>query len=428
MRRDLPRIRAAFGRICVLFAAGLAAVGHAGAQAADAPPPLVVVGIDGFRPDYLDRANVPVLRRLAAGGVRGDGLIPPFPSKTFPSFTTIATGLWPAHHGIVGNTMDDPAIPGRFLLADHDVRSDPRWWRGEPLWTTAERQGRRAAGLFWPGDDVAIGGRRPSDWTRYDDDFPNDARVDRVLEWLARPAPDRPALVMTYFSLVDAAAHDHGPDAPATLAAAAAADALLGRLLAGIGRLGLDRQLNLVVVSDHGMAETRIDRTIVLDDYLDVSSVDVIETGPMLRLAPAPSGPSPMAAAAIVDRLRDAHPHLAIYRAEDVPARYHTAGASRLPPVIGLADDGWLVLTRGERDRWLARGGTVRGDHGFAPESASMHGLFVASGPDFRPGQRVPPFDSVHLYELFCRLLRITPSPNDGDPEVTAGWLVPGRR
>ena len=393
-----------------------------------AAAPLVIVGIDGFRPDYLDRANVPVLRRLAAAGVRGAGLIPPFPSKTFPSFTTIATGLWPAHHGIVANTMDDPAIPGRFTLADHDVRSDPRWWRGEPIWNTAEGQGRRTASLFWPGDDVAIGGRRPSDWTRYDDDFPNDARVDRVLEWLARPAADRPALVMTYFSLVDTASHDHGPDAPATLAAAAAADALLGRLLVGIGRLGLDRQINLVVVSDHGMAETRIERTIVLDDYLDVSSVDVIESGPMLRLAPTPSASPPLTAAAIVDRLRGAHPHLAIYRGEDVPPRYHSAGADRLPPVIGLADDGWLVMTRGERDTWLARGGTVRGDHGFAPEAASMHGLFVASGPDFRPGLRVPAFDSVHLYELFCRLLRITPSSNDGDPEVTAGWLVPGRR
>ena len=137
----------------------------------------------------------PRCRRCAgspAPGVRAAGLIPPFPSKTFPSFTTIATGLWPAHHGIVGNTMDDPAIGRRFALADHDGRSDPRWWLGEPIWVTAERQGRRTAGMFWPGDDVAIDGRRPTTWTRFDDAYPHEARVDRVLEWFARPA-GRPA-------------------------------------------------------------------------------------------------------------------------------------------------------------------------------------------------------------------------------------------
>ena len=248
-------------------------------------PPLVIVGIDGFRPDYLDRADVPVLRGLAERGVRGAGLIPPFPSKTFPSFTTIATGLWPAHHGIVGNTMDDPAIGRRFTLADLDGRSDPRWWLGEPIWAAAERQGRRASGMFWPGDDVAIGGRRPSDWLRFDDAYPHEARVDRVLEWFARPSAERPALAMLYFSLVDAASHDDGPHAPQALAAAAAADRLVGRLVTGLERRGLGGGVNLVVVSDHGMAETRLDRVVVLDDLIDPAAVDVLETGPMLRVA-----------------------------------------------------------------------------------------------------------------------------------------------
>ena len=150
--------------LACLLATGLAGCAPPGTPAAKESTPLILVGIDGFRHDYLDIADVPALRRLARTGVRADGLIPPFPSKTFPSFTTIATGLLPVHHGIVGNTMDDPGIDTRFSLSDHHGRSDPRWWLGEPLWNTAERQGRLTASLFWPGDDVEIGGRRPGSW------------------------------------------------------------------------------------------------------------------------------------------------------------------------------------------------------------------------------------------------------------------------
>lgn len=402
-----------------LLAALLASDARLLTQTADRRAPLVLVAIDGFRPDYLETADVPVLRTLAETGVRATGLIPPFPSKTFPSFTTIATGLLPVHHGIVANTMDDPGIGSRFSLSDHDARSDPRWWLGEPIWNTAARQGRRTASLFWPGDDVEIGGRRPGAWQRYDDDYPNGARVDRLLEWLSRPPAERPDFLATYFSLVDSAAHDYGPASREAMAAVAQVDALVGRLVAGLARLELDRRVNLVFVSDHGLAETRPERVILLEDYLDLADVDVIETGPMLRLAPRGT----RTAEALVAALAGKHPHLAVYRGAAVPSRYRYRGSARIPPVVGVADDGWLVLTRAERDRWMAKGGGTHGDHGFVPDTPAMHGLFLANGPAFRQGLRVRAFESVHLYELFCRLLDIVPAGNDGAARVTSPML-----
>lgn len=394
------------------------------------PPPqtLVVVGVDGFRSAYLDLADVPVLRGLAATGIRAAGFIPPFPSKTFPSFLTIATGLLPVHHGIVNNTMDDPALPFRFRLADHDGRSDPRWWLGEPLWLTAERQGVRAAGMFWPGDDVEILGRRPSDWKRFDQSFPHEARVDEVLGWLSRPVESRPRLVMLYLDLVDTASHSHGPSSPEALDAAARADALIGRLQAGLRALRIEAATNVVVVSDHGMAETSPSRVIVLDDYLDPSTVDVIETGPSLRLAPKDAAAlSPEAreawTARTVEKLRGRHPRLQVYRGDRMPERFGYSGSPRIPPVIALADDGWLVQTRAQRDRWIANGGGARGEHGFDPALPSMHGVFVAAGPAFRSGLRVPAFESRHVYELLCRVLGIRPAKNDGDAGVTRAML-----
>jgi predicted AlkP superfamily pyrophosphatase or phosphodiesterase len=388
---------------------------------AQPPAPLVLlIGIAGYRPDYLERADVPALRRLAARGLRAAGLVPPFPSKTFPSFTSMATGLVPARHGIVSNTIDDPAIPGRFRLADHDVRSDPRWWRGEPIWNTAGRQGLRTAGLFWPGDDVDIGGRRPTDWLPYDESLPNDARVARVLGWLARPAAERPALVTLYFSLVDETSHAHGPFAAPTLAAAAEADRLVGSLVEGVTRLGLDARATYVVVSDHGMAETTLDRTVLLDDYVDLARVEVLDAGPFLGLRP--TGPAAPSAAALVAALRAA-PHLQVWTRAEVPARYRYDDPGRIPPVVGVADDGWQVLTRAARDRWRAAGGRPRGEHGYAPEVTNMQGLFVAAGPALKAGVRVPAFDNIHVYALLCRLLGVMPAANDGDPAVTAGFL-----
>lgn len=401
----------------------------ASARPAHEPRVLVLVGIDGFRPDYLVRADVPVLRALAARGVQARGLIPPFPSKTFPSFTTIATGLLPVHHGIVNNTMYDPAIPGRFALSDHIGRSDPRWWRGEPIWNTAERQGLRTAGLFWPGDDVEILGRRPSDYLPYDDDFPNDRRVEIVLDWLSRPEATRPRLVLLYFSLVDVASHAHGPLSREALTAASAVDALLGRLADGVGTRGLAASTDIVVVSDHGLAETHPDRVVVLEDLIDLSDVDVIETGPSVQLRPKEAvAPGPAARAqwtrATFAALAGRHPRLRVYEGSALPARFRARGSERLAPIIGLADEGWVIQTRAQRDRWTANGGGTRGEHGFDPALRSMHGVFVAAGPSFRAGLRLLPFESVHVYELLCRVLGIRSAGNDGDPRVLARALV----
>lgn len=434
--RRRAAVAAALAWLCGagLIATGPAVGPGAGRQAGPVAQMLIVLGIDGFRPDYLDTADVPALRGLAARGVRAAGFIPPFPSKTFPSFITIATGLVPAHHGILNNTMDDPAIPVRFRLSDHEGRSDPRWWLGEPVWVTAERQGVRAAGMFWPGDDVEIQGRRPSDWTAFDQDLPHDTRVDRVLDWLSRPAGTRPRLMMLYFDLVDTASHTLGPHSREALAAAAAADRLVARLLAGVAARGFTASTNVVVVSDHGMAETSPDRVVVLDDYLDLSAVDVIETGPSVRLQPkrvpalSPAGREAWARRTFA-ALDGRHPRLRVYRGNRLPARFRYTGSVRIPPIIGLADDGWLVQTREQRDRWVARGGGARGEHGFDPALPSMHGVFVAAGPAFREGVRLPAFESRHAYELFCRVLGIRPSKNDGDPAVTRPALagVPGR-
>ena len=392
-----------------------------GSRAPVTPPPAIVilVSIDGWRWDYLDRFDPPVLSRMAAEGVRADGLIPQFPSKTFPNHYTIVTGLRTAHHGIISNNMRDPLIAGEFTLSNREVQLDSRWWGGEPIWNTAEKQGRIAAAMFWPGSETVIGGGQATYWTPYQDDLPHHDRVNQILAWLRLPDGKRPSFLTLYYSDVDNAGHRGGPDAPEVREAALRVDRSLGDLVAGVKELGLADRVNYVITSDHGMSALSLDRVIVLDNYVDVSTVDVVDWAPVLSLLPKDGDVEKLYAA-----LKDKHPRLHVYRRDEIPAEYGIAGHPRLPPVVGIADDGWNIASARDVKRWSAEERRPQGGaHGYDARVQSMQGLFIAQGPRIARGLRVKPFENIHVYELMCAVLGITPAKNDGDPAVTRDML-----
>ena len=380
---------------------------------------LILVSIDGFRWDYLDRLAPPTLSRLAANGVRAEGLIPQFPSKTFPNHYTIVTGLTLAHHGIVSNNMRAPDIPGEFSMSNRDVLADPRWWGGEPIWNTAEKQGRRAGAMFWPGSETVIGGRQATFWTPFDDGLPNSERVNTVLGWLRLPEEERPSFVTLYFSDVDSAGHSRGPDSAEVRDAVQRVDQSIAQLVQGVGQAGLGDRVHYVVVSDHGMAQLSPDRMILLDDYIDVTTADVVDWAPVLALSPKDGDVDKLYAA-----LKDKHPALDVYRSSDIPAAYRLAGHPRLPAIFAIAREGWFPTSKKEVQRWgqpdrHAPGGT----HGYDAQVKSMQGLFIAAGPRIRAGVTVAPFENIHLYDFMCAVLGLQPAKNDGDSAVTRDML-----
>jgi predicted AlkP superfamily pyrophosphatase or phosphodiesterase len=405
-------------RLTLAFLAGaLACTGRSSPRVATpSTSSLVLISIDGFGADYINRPHAAQLRTLAQRGVRAKWMTPVFPSKTYPNHYTIATGLWPEHHGVVSNTMWDSTIGYRFEISSERAVSDSRWWGGEPIWVTAERQGRRAAAFFWPGTEAAIGDVRPTWWRRYDARVPNADRIRQVVDWLSLPPDSAPALVTLYFGEVDWHSHEFGPDAPQTDSAIARVDSALGALVDGIATRGLAGRVNLVVVSDHGMAPVAEERTIYLDDYLDLSDVEVIDWSPVAALAPRGSAD----AGDLYQRLKDRHPHLTVYRRDEIPERFHYRAHPRIAPIIALADDGWLITTH-------VRAATAhrheRGSHGYDPALPSMRALFAADGPAFRDGAVIAPFGNVHVYELLCEVLGLRPAPNDGTLDSVRAML-----
>lgn len=412
-----------WGRLaCLLLLTCASLATGCGSEApAPAASTVILVSIDGWRWDYASKYQAPHLARLAARGVSAP-LIPSFPSKTFPNHYTIVTGLYPGHHGIVANSIFDPATGRRLTMSNRAEVQDGMWWGGEPIWVAAERAGQATAAVFWPGSEAPILGVRPRYWQPYDHQMPGEARVDSILELLDRPAAERPTFSTLYFSDVDTAGHASGPDSDAVREAIARVDAHLGRLLRGLEKRRMSDRVNLVLVSDHGMADATPDRVVVLDDYLDADDVDVVDLNPTLGLVPLPGR-----AEKVYRALAGAHAHLHVYRRAETPPHWRYRDHPRVPEIVGVVDEGWQILRRSALDARSAHGRPLHvGVHGYDPLHApTMRGLFVAAGPAFKAGVVVPAFENVHLYNALAQILGVRPAPNDGDPALARALLRP---
>ncbi len=368
------------------------------------PIPVILVSIDGFKPDYLNRGVTPNLNSLAALGVRAEAMLPSFPSITFPNHYALVTGLRPDRNGIVGNAMEDKEIPNvRFSLGNRDALNDRRWWdEAEPVWVTAEKNGIRTATMFWPGSEAAIQGIRPAQWRKFDGKVPPNERVDTVLGWLDQPMPDRPRFMTLYFDEVDHSGHEYGPDAAQTTRAAATVDAAIGRLMTGLKVRNI--KADIVIVSDHGMAAMSKQRVVRLDQIAPGSSYSVITSGTYAGLEPKPGQENSLAAALLAP-----HDHMQCWRKEEIPARFHYGKNPRVPRFICLAEVGWQIAVNEKTAEKTPAGG-----HGYDNLTSDMQAIFIAAGPSFKSGVVLAPFDNVDVYPLVMTLIGLKPLPSDG--------------
>ncbi len=381
------------------------------------PDPLILVSIDGMRADYLGRGLTPTLDAIAAGGVRAEYLRPSFPTLTFPNHYTLITGLRPDRNGIVANIIEDERIPGqRFSPANRVAVGDARWWdQAVPLWTTVQRAGLRAGTMFWPGSEAPVHGAHPDYWAPFDATFGNEARVDTVLGWMDLPADRRPSLMTLYFDRVDARGHYFGPFSPEAEEAVVEVDAAIARLVHGIEARGRSGDVNLVIVSDHGMAETSPQRVVHLDDIVDQSLVHVVTWGTLAGIRPRGEQRREVEKALLAP-----HAHMSCHRKRDLPARLHYGRNHRVPPIVCMAAHGWVI---GTHEMIARRKHFSLGEHGYDVDEPDMRAIFIARGPAFRKGVVIPPFDNVDVYPLLAHLLGVQAEANDGDAASTRGAL-----
>ncbi len=388
-----------------------------------AKPYVILVSLDGFRYDYPRIYHSPNLDALGARGASApEGMIPAYPSITFPNHYTIVTGLYPEHHGIVANAFYDPVRKQVYSYRDEQTVTDGTWYGGTPLWVLAEQQGMRAACFFWPGSEADVQGVRPTYYMKYDAKFPNRARVEQVLAWLQLPPERRPHFVTLYFSDVDSAGHAHGPDSPEVAAAVREVDDEVGRLVAGLAKLNL--RVDVIVVADHGMAKVEGD-WINLSEFFDTR---LLEKSVESAIYPR-SGAN---AEKIFAALDGESEKFKVYRNGAVPAGLRFDGNLREGDPVVVPTGPYLIRVNappaGAGDTMHPAGPPV-GMHGYDPaHMPEMKAIFFAAGPDIRSGEKVAPFENVNLYPFVARILgldisRLATGPVDGDLKVLQGLL-----
>jgi predicted AlkP superfamily pyrophosphatase or phosphodiesterase len=376
-------------------------------QAAELPT-VVVVSFDAFADRFLDRDSLPRFHRLIAGGVRAP-LQPEFPSKTFPNHYSMATGLTPGQHGITTNQFFDPARGTWFL---HASQNDGSWFGGVPIWVSAERAGLRTAAYFWMGSEAEIAGGRPTYWYPFDATVPDSLKVAQTMKWLRLPERERPHLVMMYSPVVDVPGHRFGPDSPQVMEGTRAADHMLAALTDSLATLSL--RVDLIVVSDHGLSAVPRDHAIDMDSLIPRRGAIVDNEHATFSLWADPKNPG-----LNVDSLAEAYrrvlaPHVRVFRRGEFPAIWQTEQNPRFGDVFLLPDPGYEFVTTTPRALYTA------GEHGYDPRDPSMMGIFVASGPDFRRGVRLPVRENRTLHDLIARLLRLD-VPMDASRGVDLG-------
>lgn len=379
---------------------------------------VVLVSLDGFRWDYAKRDKAENLLEIGKKGVWApEGMMPSYPSLTFPNHFTIVTGLYPEHHGLVANGFYDETKHARFAIADPNVARDGSWYSGTPLWSLAESQGMRAACLFWPGSEAEIAGHRPTWYAQFDNktqasEEAEQARIDDAVALLKMPGAERPHFITIYYSEPDHEGHRFGPDAPQTKAAVLKMDRLIGKLEKALQRTGLP--VDLVVVSDHGMVKVE-GGWITLDELADLSGFE--NAGSLLY------GKTEEGRARAYTKLKQASSQFMAYRRKDVPPglKYNQNPREGDPVVVAT---GPYAIRAHKPSEGKPDSGPEAGMHGFDPSRVpEMKAIFFAAGPDIVSGKTVAPFQNTNLYPWIAHMLGLQVPKNDGSLNVLAGTL-----
>tara|TARA_R100001143_G_C3361215_1_gene136151 strand:- start:3634 stop:4890 length:1257 start_codon:yes stop_codon:yes gene_type:complete len=367
--------------------------------------PVLLISIDGLMNEYLERNETPNFDLFLSNGVQAEYLTPAFPTNTFPNHWSIVTGLHVENHGIIANSFYDYELEARFSYGPVGGPNDERWWGGEPIWITAEKEGKTAATFFWPGSEASIDGLRPTKWVNYDGSISNSVRIDSVMNWLDPAGNVQADFATLYFSFIDSRGHTYGPESSEVDEAVVEMDAILGVLFEQVEEAGLSDRLNIIIVSDHGMASTSSDRVVILDDIIDLNSVDMVTWTPVAMIKPDEGKTSE-----VYEALKTNEENYRVYLKDDLPERFHFRNHYRIPEIIMIADAGYTITSQS----FLEDRGVVAGTHGYDNLAPEMRTFFAAAGPAFVEGETSPPFESVHIYELIAHILDIQPAENDG--------------
>uniref|UniRef100_A0A1X7UNL6 Extracellular Endonuclease subunit A domain-containing protein n=1 Tax=Amphimedon queenslandica TaxID=400682 RepID=A0A1X7UNL6_AMPQE len=380
-------------------------------------PPVLIISLDGFRADYLYRGITPTIKSFASDGVQSEYMTPAFPSLTFPNHFTIVTGLHPESHGIISNAFFSREFNESFYIGSK-TSNDPKWWLGEPIWVTAVKGTLKTAVYFWPGSEVPIEGIFPTTYFNYDSSVPFTERMETVLSWIEQPDATRPQFMAAYISEPDHTAHQYGPNSTEVDDALKQVDSSVSVLINGLKDKNLYNCVNIIIVSDHGMATIDDSKVVVLvpqilpEEYTDDVQHSIYGELAMLYVTDS----DPDLVNEIYHVMKENATRLKspidIYLRNEIPKDFFAGqfNKNRYGDIIIIAHVSGYIKIRDD----FPSSFNLKGAHGYDNKNPLMRALFLAHGPSFKPNYKSGPVNNIDIYELMCHLLHLPPSPNNG--------------
>jgi ectonucleotide pyrophosphatase/phosphodiesterase family protein 5 len=367
------------------------------------------------------------MNRLRRAGVYSDYLINVFPTKTFPNHHTIATGLYPEVHGVVGNSYLDKTskrvVNINYDMFHYDNNIVPIWRKNEDA-----GDGRHSAVMMWPGGCYPYQGKNVTHCQNYNPHFDWFKRVDMVIDWLVHPK--KPAnLVMLYFEEPDTHAHIFGLDSNIVDNLIQKLDNITFYLEQQLERNHLSDKVHVIHLSDHGMINVKPPNFINVTQYLTPGTYIYAGSTPVLQFYSNGGSESD-----IYEKLKNGsieNGHFKVFKKDDYPSRWHYKNNLRSPPILVLANMGYglddLIIAAAkiaEENRFTLTNDSTFGVHGYDFTEKEMHPFFMARGPKIKKNHKVQPFGTVDLFNLFCEILEIASTKNNGTSDKITDILV----
>jgi len=358
----------------------------------------LVVSFDGFRHDYINRVPTPNFDEFISGGVMASSLSPVFPSLTFPNHYSLATGYHANEHKILGNKFFSKTLNKDYSMRDSKAVQNGQFYGMEPIWVTAEKNDIISATYFWIGSEAEINGYRPTIYKKYDGSVKFKSRVDSVISWYNLPVEQRPKLTMLYFSEPDYTGHEYGPNSNEVNKSVIEMDSIFGYLIDELSRTKVYKNLDIIVVSDHGMSDVSLEKVILLDKFIDLDKYKVIPSFAVTHLWNLNDDED-------ISRIFDDQNNVQIFKKGQFPKKYHFSNSDS-PDYLIVADLGWSLTTT---QKLIQSNSFPGGMHGYDSNYLEMHGIFFANGPSFKSGVRIDSFENINLYPIICKTLEIPP-------------------
>jgi predicted AlkP superfamily pyrophosphatase or phosphodiesterase len=443
------RFRKAFAAVLAALAL-LAAAPAPGRRPADH---VVLISIDGLLPEYYLRPqdfglSLPNLLSLRDAGTFAETVVGQYPSVTYPSHTSMVTGMRPARHGIISNTRFDPERGSTQWYREADALKAPT------LWQKASDAGLKTAGLSWP---VTVGARIDAlipesqageglSWLDTMRRMSTAGLVDDVVKQLGGFGPDddrdiakrdrffatatvhvlrtqKPNLLLLHLVQTDAAQHRFGRHSPQAKAAFTAVDGHLGEIVRATEEAGIRPRTAFVITGDHGFYRVHS----ALQPNVVLRRAGLLTTGPdgkiqswqaaahggAIRLKDPADKALASRAEALFRELADGR-YGGLFRVVD---RKELDALGAYPEAAFFVEpvDGYMVTAGFEGDEFVAPTAT-RGSHGYHPDQPALYTGLVLSGAGVRPGLVVPRARQIDVGPTAARLLGLDLGETEGAP------------